>query len=287
MSSILVTGASGFVGKGLVAALREQRHDVREYSVEQGDIARDDLPDVRVDQVFHLAARTFVPDSWKDPQSFYDVNVRGTINVLEYCRKYGASLTMISSYVYGRPDSLPIAEGHPLRAQNPYGQSKVLAEEMCRFYELSYKVPVTIVRPFNLYGPGQLDSFLIPTLIAQALSKESNEIVVNDATPRRDYIFVTDLIDLLLRVAESPKPGAYNAGSGCSYSVAEIVAMINRLIPAPKVLRTREESRPNEILDVVADVRKAREAFGWEPRIGMIEGLRRMISGSPPSEQIH
>jgi nucleoside-diphosphate-sugar epimerase len=278
MSSILVTGASGFVGRLLVTALKEKGHHVEEYSAEQGDIASDILPDIKADLVFHLAARTFVPDSWKDPESFYDVNVRGTIKVLEYCRAHGASLAFISSYVYGRPDSLPISEHHPLRAANPYGQTKVLGEELCRFYELSFRVPVTIVRPFNLYGPGQPEHFLIPTLIAQALSPASAEIVVNDETPRRDYIFVTDLIELLTRVADDPKPGAYNAGSGCSYSVAEIVAMINNMVPQPKILRTRGEVRPNEIQDVVADIRRARETFGWEPGVSMQEGLSRMIS---------
>jgi nucleoside-diphosphate-sugar epimerase len=277
MSSILVTGASGFVGRSLVDALKDKRHDVHEYSIEQGDIAHGQLPEVRTDQVFHLAARMFVPDSWKEPQAFYDVNVLGTVNVLEYCRKHKASLTLISSYVYGRPDSLPISEDHPLRAQNPYGQTKVLAEELCRFYELSFHVPVTIIRPFNLYGPGQPKHFLIPTLVAQALSAESPEIVVNDESPRRDYIFITDLVELLTRVAEDPKRGAYNAGSGCSYSVAEIVGMINSLVPVPKSLRTRGEQRPNEIMDVVADIRKAREAFGWEPMVSMREGLARLI----------
>jgi nucleoside-diphosphate-sugar epimerase len=278
MSSILVTGASGFVGRHLVAALKEKNHTVREYSAEQGDIVHGQLPAEDVDQVFHLAARTFVPDSWKYPNEFYEVNVLGTAHVLEYCRNRGAALTMISSYVYGWPGSLPIAEDQPLRALNPYGQTKVLAEELGRFYELSFHVPVTIVRPFNLYGPGQPAHFLIPTLIAQALSPDSAEIVVNDESPRRDYIFVTDLVELLTRIAGEPKPGAYNAGSGCSFSVAEIVAMINTLLPVPKNLRTRGERRPNEIPDVVADIRKARDAFGWEPRVSLREGLRRMVA---------
>jgi nucleoside-diphosphate-sugar epimerase len=285
MSSILITGASGFVGRRLTAALKEKGHSIEEFSAEQGDIARGELPTVRVDQVFHLAAKTFVPDSWKYPREFYDVNVLGTVKVLDYCRNHGATLTLISSYVYGRPDCLPIAEDHPLRAANPYGQTKVLAEELCRFYELSFRIPITIIRPFNLYGPGQPEHFLIPTLIAQALSPDATEIVVNDESPRRDYIFVSDLIDLLTRVADDPRPGAYNAGSGCSYSVTEIVAMINGLVSVPKRLRTRGEERPNEIADVVADIRKARDTFGWEPSVSMREGLLRMISQTAGGSQ--
>lgn len=279
MSSILVTGATGFVGRRLVTALKKHSHSVQEYSSAQGDIARGELPAGKVEHVFHLAAKTFVPDSWKFPRRFYEVNVLGTLNVLEHCLKYGASLTFISSYVYGQPECLPISEDHPLRAVNPYGQTKLAAEDICNFYAANFQIPITVIRPFNLYGPGQGDHFLIPTLVKQALSPEISEIVVSDPAPRRDYIYIGDLIDLLVRVAEAPKPGAYNAGSGCSYSVAEIVALLNGLLPAPKPLRTRGESRPNEIPDVVADIRKARGDFGWEPRISMRDGLARMLGG--------
>lgn len=272
MKSVLITGASGFVGRFLAAELGE-----RGFSVTAHSLSRGDPPSAPIEQVIHLSARSFVPDSWKSPAEFYEVNVRGTERILEFCRNCGASLIFVSSYVYGRPDSLPIGESHPLQAMNPYAQTKILAEELCRFYSISYALPLTIVRPFNLYGPGQAAHFLIPTLIAQAVSPES-EIVVDDETPRRDFLFVTDFVDLLARMAEQPRPGVYNAGSGCSASVSEIVAIINTLIPAPKKLRARGARRPNEIEDVVADIRKARETFQWQPRVSLRQGLEQMLS---------
>ena len=105
--------------------------------------------------VFHLAAKTFVPHSWQDPRPFYEVNVLGTLNVLEHCCRHGARLTLVSSYVYGVPQHLPIREDHPLSAFNPYSQTKILAETVARFYEQHHGLPLVIVRPFNLYGPGQ------------------------------------------------------------------------------------------------------------------------------------
>ena len=123
---VLVTGAGGFVGGHLIDALSARNYRVFCHSKKDGDLSRCILeyPDVR--HVFHLAAKSFVPDSWKDPRSFYEVNVLATANVLELCRKSGASLTYLSSYVYGLPQRIPIPEEHPLQAFNPYGHSKIL-----------------------------------------------------------------------------------------------------------------------------------------------------------------
>ena len=234
--------------------------------------------------MFHLAAKTFVPASWQSPASFYEVNVMGTINVLEYCRKHSTPLTFVSSYVYGQPDYLPITESHPLRAVNPYAHSKLLAEDVCGFYTRNFQVPVTIIRPFNLYGPGQADQFLIPTLIRQALSPDHPAIVVNDTAPRRDYIYITDLIDLFLASAAKPNPGIYNAGSGCSYSIADIVNLINELLPVAKPLESRGDLRTNEIPDVVADVARARAAFGWMPQVNFRDGISRTMQALQGSQ---
>ena len=276
MKSALVTGASGFVGRHLVAALRGADYQVLEHSSRDGNIAHCELPSGRIDHVFHLAAKMFVPDSWRAPADFYDVNVMGTVNVLEYCRTHSASLTFASSYVYGQPEYLPISEDHPLRAVNPYGHTKLVAEDICRFYATNFKASVTIIRPFNIYGPGQTDQFLIPLLIRQALSS-SPSILVNDIKPRRDYIYIGDLVDLFLASEATPKPGIYNAGSGCSHSIADIVKLINDLLPVAKPLESRGETRTNEIPDVVADISRAREAFGWTPQVEMREGIGRTM----------
>src|SRR5512142_814685 len=125
-SDILVTGATGFLGRSLVAALQKRGYRVVSHSSADGDIAHCPLPMENVGHVFHLAARTFVPDSLRCPQSFYETNVLVTVNVLEHCRKTGAALTLLSSYVYGVPQHLPIREHHPLVAFNPYAQTKIL-----------------------------------------------------------------------------------------------------------------------------------------------------------------
>src|SRR5580704_9094470 len=149
MSEVLVTGADGFAGRYLVASLRQGGHNVTGFSLADGDIASAALDFPGIEHVFHLAARTFVPDSWENPRAFYETNVLGTLNVLELSKRSKASLTLISSYVYGPPDHLPISEHHPLRAFNPYSQTKIMAEEMARFYESHMQLHLSIVRPFN------------------------------------------------------------------------------------------------------------------------------------------
>src|SRR5580704_4536876 len=161
--SILVTGADGFIGSRLVSALRALGYVVLSHSRRQGDIKDCHLSFEGVGHVFHLAARTFVPDSWAAPLSFYEANLLGTVNVLEFCRAQAASVTLMSSYVYGPPARLPISEDDPLRAFNPYSHTKILAEQTGLYYQRQFGVPVTIVRPFNIYGPRQDRRFLIPS----------------------------------------------------------------------------------------------------------------------------
>ena len=127
-------------------------------------------------------ARTFVPDSWDDPQAFCQTNVLGTVNVLEFCRKKRIPMTYVSAYVYGHPDSLPIARDSAIRPSNPYALTKRLAEEACEFYASAYDLPVTTIRPFNVYGIGQAEHFLIPAIISQALDS-GEKIVVKDLAP--------------------------------------------------------------------------------------------------------
>lgn len=275
MSRILVTGASGFVGQRLVRALTAQGDSVIGHSVEDGHIARSTF-EPGASHVFHLAGCTFVPASYQKPFEYYEVNFLGTVNVLEYCRRNNASITFISSYVYGHPKTLPIAEDHPLEAVNPYGHTKLLGEDVCRFYEKCFGVPVTVVRPFNLYGSGQADHFLIPLLVQQVVSADIAEISVADLRPRRDFLHVDDLIDLLLRVGQR-KTGTYNAGSGVSYSIGEIIDILNSMTGRAKPVRDRGERRPNEIMDVVADIRRARADLDWQPSISLTDGLRQML----------
>jgi nucleoside-diphosphate-sugar epimerase len=276
--NILVTGANGFIGSHLVKALRAAGHAVIGHSTCQGDIADCTLSHRDVGHVFHLAARTFVPDSWSEPLSFYKVNLLGTVNILEFCRAHEASLTLISSYVYGQPARLPISEEEPLRAFNPYSHTKILAEQTALYYQQQFSVPVTIIRPFNAYGPGQDRRFLIPEILMQAIDPHQTAILVSDLRPRRDYIFVADLVDLLVRTAFRREGGIFNAGSGSSWGVDQLVAIVNDLLATSKLVCAKGPTRPSEILDVVADISRARAEFGWEPRVPLRDGLRETLA---------
>ena len=281
MSKILVTGASGFIGRALASRLKVQEQDVVLMGCADGDIAsRETLAKFAqqdIAHVFHLAGKTFVPDSWDDPQAFCQTNVLGTINALELCRKNRIPMTYVSAYVYGHPDRLPIAESSAIRPSNPYALTKRLAEEACEFYASAYDLPVTIIRPFNVYGIGQADNFLIPAIISQVLDT-GGKIVVKDLAPRRDYVYLEDLVTALLATLD--KPGGYrvyNIGSGISLSVQEVIDAIQEIADTQKKVVCDNAARTNELMDVVADISKARKELGWRPGFSFHTGIENII----------
>ena len=273
--TILVTGASGFIGTHLVAALRATGHDVRTHGIDDSDITSF-TPPTGASAIVHLAGRGFVRESWQNTPEFYRVNVQGTVQMLEFCRQARARLVFVSTYVYGQPQSLPIAEDHPRAAPSPYHHSKILAEDACFFYAREFDIPVAIVRLFNVYGPGQGGGFVIPALMRQALASDVARISVADLRPRRDYLYISDFVDFLLAVLARRATGPYNAGCGVSTSMGELIAEVCRAAGADKPVDSRDEFRPNEILDVCADIGKARRDLGWSPRVSLAEGLLRV-----------
>jgi len=277
-SEILVTGATGFVGRYLAKALAAGGHVVRSHSSRDGDIASCPLPMDGVGHVFHLAAKTFVPESWTNPSAFYRTNVMGTVNVLEHCRHNRTPVTLVSSYVYGQPQRLPISEDHPICANNPYAHTKVIAEEAGRFYEMDFGMHVVIVRPFNIYGPGQTPPFLIPTIVEQALDSSTSEIRLKDLRPRRDYVYVDDAIEFFLATLSQNVKGVYNLGSGESASVAEVAELIRRAAGTDKPVMSDEQPRPQEVMDVRADISRAGSELGWRPRTSLAEGIGKVVA---------
>ncbi len=286
---VLVTGGTGFIGAAVTASLRAQGRDVIALGRADGDIA---LPQSLsrhqgqgIASVIHCAGRTFVPDSWDDPAGFLETNAVGTMRVLEFCRGEGARLVHLSAYIYGQPETLPIAESAPIRANNPYAFSKHAAEQACRFHAEHRNVPVTILRPFNIYGLGQPRQFLIPTILAQL---RGPAIEMLDLEPRRDYVFLADLVDAILRAEAPAGPGCrtLNIGSGTSASVAEIVAAAQTVAGTKLNVTSRNRKRVNELADVVADIRAAEAELGWKPRTSLPDGLKQCWQAlSPALEQ--
>jgi len=275
---VLVTGADGFVGRHLAPALQADGFEVVRHRRTDGDLAEVEPQVLGATRVVHLAGRTFVPESWEHPARFYRDNVLATSRVLDFCRRTGAPIVCLSSYVYGVPRGLPIAESHPLEPFNPYAHSKILAEEVVRFYAAHFGVAATIIRPFNLYGPGQDERFVIPTIVRQALDPAVPAITVHDLRPRRDYLYVADLVSIILAALRGAPGGVYNAGSGRSASVADVIGEIQRLTGTDKPVRVVGKPRAGEILDVVADVTRAREALGWRPQVSLRNGLREVVT---------
>jgi UDP-glucose 4-epimerase len=277
---ISITGIDGFVGTYLSNKLKLNSENTIipidfSYGVDLTDwnqVSKTEEFDVLV----HLAAKLFIPDSFENPQSFYYTNLICTLNALELCRKYNAKMVYVSSYVYGRPEYLPIDEKHPVRAFNPYAQSKLISEELCNGYNRDFGVNSIIIRPFNIYGRGQNKNLLFSSIIDQA---KNGEINLKDSRPKRDYVYIDDVVNALIRSIYYDKSTfeVFNIGSGESYSVAKIADLIVNSLPNKIEVNYSGEERKNEILDTIADISKAKSLLDWQPTISLEEGLKKMI----------
>ncbi len=277
---VLVTGGTGFIGSALVKRLARSGHEVIALGSRDGDIETIDIAEKlngnKFDHVVHLAGQTYVPDSWTKPAVFYRVNVQGTANVADYCRKNGAALTYVSAYVYGTPAALPIREDSVVAPHNPYAQSKFLGELVCQQFAQSFGFPVNILRPFNIYGIGQSSSFLIPKIVDQVLHAERVEL--DSLTPKRDYIYIDDLVDAIAVSLGKTRTGAiYNLGSGTSVSVEEVVRVVQAAARTDKPVVSKNIHRENEVMDVVADMSSFSAYFAWQPIFGFADGIAAIV----------
>jgi len=285
----LVTGSEGFIGKQLVNILKRKGGIVKEIDVKNGiDLTNwEQLHNFiktvsHIDVLFHLAAIVFIPYSFKNPRITYTTNTMGTLNMLEIARTLDIKkFIFASSYVYGTPKYLPIDENHPIHAHSPYNRSKILGEELCKGYHEDYGLNCIILRPFNIYGTGQNKDFLIPSIIAQL---PSNKIVLENPNPMRDYVYIDDVVSAYIKAITYDTKGVeiFNIGAGVSYSVKEIVAKIISLAKKKgATVSYTYKKRESEIMNIVADIRKAKEKMNWQPTIDIDKGLLKMLKEAP------
>lgn len=304
---VLVTGADGFIGSHLVEHLVGLGADVRALVIygSQGswgwldgapeevknslDVVLGDVRDggcVRaamegVDVVLHLAALIAIPYSYRAPESYVDTNVKGTLNVLQAVRDLGVSRMVhtSTSEVYGTARSVPMTEAHPLQGQSPYSASKIAADQMAYSFHASFETPVTILRPFNTYGPRQSARAVIPTIISQ-LAAGARTIQLGALEPTRDFSFVEDTARAFVAAATSDAAlgQTVHVGSGFEISIGELAELIAEVMGVEcKVEQDPARMRPpgSEVERLYADASYAREIMGWEPLYGGRDGLAR------------
>lgn len=306
---VLVTGAGGFIGSHLTERLVELGSDVyafvrynsrndwgmiellpektkRKINVITGDIKDGDT--MRrvakdIDIIFHLAALIPIPYSYFHPREVIETNVIGTLNVLMAAKENNVKriIHTSTSETYGTAQYVPIDEKHPLQAQSPYSASKISADKIAESFYLSYGLPVTIIRPFNTYGPRQSARAVIPTIIIQALTKE--EILLGSLHPTRDLTYVSDTVEGFIKIAEADDRvlgEVINIGSNFEISIGDlakkVISLINKNVRIKfDVSRVRPEK--SEVERLLVDNRKAKELIGWEPRVSLDEGLKKTI----------
>lgn len=307
---ILVTGADGFIGSHLVEALVEEGKDVRalvyynslgswgwlnsapESVRESIEVVAGDIRDSNFvfdavagcHEVMHLAALVAIPYSYHAPQSYVDVNISGTLNVVQAASKLGVSKVVhtSTSEVYGSAQFVPITEDHPVVGQSPYSASKIGADQIALSFWRSFETPVAVVRPFNTYGPRQSARAVIPNIISQIVGGLT-EISLGSLAPTRDFSFVDNTVQGMIAVLESDRTlgQVVNIGSGFEVSIQDLVEIIGEIVGIDvKTTLDEQRVRPenSEVDRLLADTTLAQQLTDWRPqyngREGLIEGLR-------------
>lgn len=293
---LLVTGASGFVGKHLVAlgAAGELSDWQLQVPVAGFDLLRPDSIDVALqagdpDAVIHLAGQTFVPEAFRDPQRTLQVNLLGTLNLLQALKRRGFSGTLLyvsSGDVYGQVDevNLPISEDLAPRPRNPYAVSKVAAELLCQQWSYSEPWRIIVARPFNHIGPGQGEAFVIPSMARQLIRVRQGlqpaQLEVGDVDVTRDFLDVRDVLQAYLALLERGRNGeVYNVCSGAEWCVRDLIAQMGSLVGIEVELRhDASRLRLSEQRRVVGCNKKIQKETGWKPGVSITETLQSVLS---------
>lgn len=285
----LVTGSRGFLGRHLVGALARS-FEVTSFKGDVCDAANWSRHDA-CDVVLHLAAVSNVPDSLRDPVRTWQVNVQGTVRLLEWARAGNAQRVVLVStaHVYGPARYSPIDEQHPREPVSPYGASKLAAEAAVQSYRATYGMETVIVRPFNIYGPGQAPGFLVADILGPLARGVAPTL--GDPRPVRDFTFVADAVNCLERAATASGATGLtvNLGTGVGHSVRDVAETARRVTGTTLDVRYDErKARAVETMELVVDNRLAVSRLGWKPEIDLEEGIARcwhhLTSGGTASE---
>lgn len=318
MAKVLVTGADGFIGSHLTELLVASGHDVRAFCyynsfnswgwldtldkqlLDQIDVFTGDIRDpngVRksmegVETVYHLAALIAIPFSYHSPDSYVDTNIKGTLNVLQAAKDLGTSRVLVTSTseVYGTAQFVPITESHPKQGQSPYSATKIGADHMAESFFRSFNLPVTIVRPFNTYGPRQSARAVIPTIISQLLAGKE-VIKLGDTTPTRDLVYVKDTVAGFLAIQANDDLIGHdvNIATQSEISIGDLArAIINQINPNAEIITDDQRLRPekSEVFRLFGANGKIKQHTQWQPTFSLEQGLKETIQWFSDSQNL-
>ena len=311
--NVLITGADGFIGSHLVEKLSTLDCNIRAMCVYNSfnswgwldtlekniirniDITLGDVRDIKsvnnvcknIDYVFHLASLIAIPHSYNSPYSYLQTNAMGTMNIMESCLANNVEHVVhtSTSEVYGNMNKMPIKEESLIYAKSPYSATKIAADQIAYSYYSSFDVPVSIIRPFNTYGPRQSNRAIIPTIITQLLNNNKS-IQLGALYPTRDFSYIKDTVNGFISMAKSKKSigEVVNIGSGHEISIGDLYNLISKIIGVKIKIKTdadRIRPKKGEVFRLKADNKKAKKLIGWTPeysnRKGLTEGLRETV----------
>ncbi len=275
MKKILITGHRGFIGKRLVKILSQKKYELIFF---EGDVTKkqDWKKYNRFNLLIHLAANVNIKKSWTFPKNTILNNVSSSMFAVENCIENDAHLIFLSSYLYGNTKLLPTPENHRIISLNPYALSKEINEKYLKFCEKEFDLKLTILRPFNIYGPGQSPTSTIPELINQAF--ENDFIKVENLDTYRDYLYVDDLVSVLNKIIILNKPGnIFNVGSSNSYSIKNIIELIQKITRKKIKILNQNIKRKNHIKKTQACIKHLQNNIRWEPSFSLEKGLKETI----------
>ena len=309
MKNILVTGADGFIGSHLTEELVKQGHKVKAFAYYNSfntwgwldTLPKDIMKNVEVftgdvrdpngvreamkgmEEVYHLAALIAIPFSYHSPDTYVDTNIKGTLNVLQAARDIDISRLLITSTseVYGTAQYVPIDELHPFQGQSPYSATKIGADRLSESFYRSFNMPITIVRPFNTYGPRQSARAVIPTIITQLLSGKE-EIELGSLTPTRDFNFVKDTANGFIEIAKSDKTigEEINIATQQEISIGELAQeLIRQINPNARIICDEQRLRPekSEVNRLLGSNEKIKKLTNWKPNYSFEQGIAETV----------